>query len=83
MKPFAIIQSGREVHIRRTDGQTIPNNVRAGEADTYEEAVIIRDSLRAKVQEQRSIATDKWHDQWRKAEDRGDMDRLLKLGGCA
>lgn len=82
MKLFAIIQSRNEVHIRRTDNNiSIPTNVICGQADTYEEAVIIRDKVKASVEERRSIAADKWHDEWRKAEEKNDMNRLNHLAG--
>ena len=81
MKLFAIIQSGFAVHIKRTDNNPPCRQIIVAEADTYDEAKTIRDAQRQYIQEQRSRNADHWHDEWRKAEARGDGARLNQLMG--
>jgi len=78
MKRFVIIEVPRGVFIIDTNVKPRPQrHIFYADADTHEEAVILRDKRRLEREDEKSKADERW----KKAEDKVDLDTLNQLAG--
>ena len=82
MKLFAIfVTSAGEMHVANTETNSPPRKSIIGEADTYQEAIDIRDAHRHQIEERKAKSDERWHRHYDNAMEQGNLREINRLCG--